>query len=276
MGANDPHSNTHGKIDFRISRQIAGCKREDPPPDRVKPVPVQTLRHSLGIAHSNANNGNQAIADVMALAFFFPLQPGKHTGMQTDNRPFHLEDVQSWIGAQRYLASTVPIQDLPRVTFATLTFTAQKNAVCGKVIGSGCSGDPIFCPVLALVRCIRHLRTDNATPNTPLATCYENGKHAIKPSEVMAALRSSAATLGPALGFLPKDISACSLRVAGAMALLCAHVDTDTIRLIGRWWSDEMLRYLHVQAEPVMQNCSRLMLSGEAFTLLPSQDVPMH
>ena len=81
--------------------------------------------------------------------------------------------------------------------------------------------------------------------------------------------------LGPALGFLPKHISARSLRAAGAMALLCAHVDSDIIRLIGRWRSDEMLRYLHVQAEPVMRNYARLMLSGGTFTLLPSQDVPM-
>jgi hypothetical protein len=33
------------------------------------------------------------------------------------------------------------------------------------------------------------------------------------------------------------------------MALLCAHVDTEIIHLVGRWCSDEMLRYLHVQAE---------------------------
>jgi hypothetical protein len=59
------------------------------------------------------------------------------------------------------------------------------------------------------------------------------------------------------------------------MALLCAHVDTDVIRLLGRWRSDEMLRYLHVQAEPVMRDFSRLMLAGGAFNLLPNQDVPL-
>jgi hypothetical protein len=59
------------------------------------------------------------------------------------------------------------------------------------------------------------------------------------------------------------------------MALLCAHVDTDIIRLLGRWRSDEMLRYLHVQAEPVMRDFSRRMLSGGTFTLLPNQDVPI-
>jgi hypothetical protein len=59
------------------------------------------------------------------------------------------------------------------------------------------------------------------------------------------------------------------------MALLCAHVDSDVIRLLGRWRSDKMLRYLHIQAEPVMRDFSRRMLAGGSFTLLPNQDVPI-
>jgi hypothetical protein len=59
------------------------------------------------------------------------------------------------------------------------------------------------------------------------------------------------------------------------MALLCAQVDSDVIRLLGRWRSDEMLRYLHVQAEPVMRDFSRRMLLGGSFTLLPNQAVPI-
>jgi hypothetical protein len=59
------------------------------------------------------------------------------------------------------------------------------------------------------------------------------------------------------------------------MALLCAQVDTDVIRLLGRWRSDEMLRYLHIQAEPVMRDFARRMLVGGSFTLLPNQTVPL-
>ncbi len=49
------------------------------------------------------------------------------------------------------------------------------------------------------------------------------------------------AALGPDLGFLPSDVSAHCLRVAGATALLLAQVNPDVIRLIGRWHSDKML-----------------------------------
>eukprot|EP00956_Cyclotella_meneghiniana_P040450 scaffold195779_cov33-Cyclotella_meneghiniana.AAC.1 len=52
-------------------------------------------------------------------------------------------------------------------------------------------------------------------------------------------------------------------------------VDSDVIRLIGRWRSDEMLRYLHVQAAPLMQDYSRRMLRSSDYSLIPNQTVPM-
>jgi hypothetical protein len=57
------------------------------------------------------------------------------------------------------------------------------------------------------------------------------------------------------------------------MALLCAQVDTDVIRLISRWRSDKMLRYLHVQAMPLMDHFTRTMAQHGAFTLLPGHNV---
>jgi hypothetical protein len=58
------------------------------------------------------------------------------------------------------------------------------------------------------------------------------------------------------------------------MALLCAKVDTDVIQLLGRWRSDVMLRYLHIQAKPVTRNLARLMVQGIQFALIPGQDDP--
>lgn len=69
-------------------------------------------------------------------------------------------------------------------------------------------------------------------------------------------------------------MSARCLRAAGANALLCAQVDPDIIRLLGRWRSDEMLRYLHLQAAPIMSDFAPRMLQGGNFRLLPNQMVP--
>jgi hypothetical protein len=55
------------------------------------------------------------------------------------------------------------------------------------------------------------------------------------------------------------------------MALLCAKVDTDTIRLLGRWRSDEMLRYLHVQTFPLVAPLAFQMLRHGHFSLMANQ-----
>ena len=79
----------------------------------------------------------------------------------------------------------------------------------------------------------------------------------VTPTMITKLLKGAVSLSGENLGFLPKDVSARSLRAGGALALLCSSIDTDIIRLIGRWRSDEMLRYLHLQAEPLMQRFSK-------------------
>jgi hypothetical protein len=59
------------------------------------------------------------------------------------------------------------------------------------------------------------------------------------------------------------------------MALLCSDIDTNIIWLIGRWRSDEMLWYLHVQAEPLMREFASRMLHRGDFCLIPNQQVPL-
>ena len=54
------------------------------------------------------------------------------------------------------------------------------------------------------------------------------------------------------------------------MALLCGNVDTDKIRFLGRWRSDEMLRYLHVQALPIAAPLASLMVRHGFFSFIPN------
>ena len=89
-------------------------------------------------------------------------------------------------------------------------------------------------------------------------------------------LKNTVTYLGPALGFLATDVSARCLRAAGANALLNARIDPKVITLIGRWRSDEMLRYLHVQNRHLMKDYASRMLRHGDYTLIPNQLVPMH
>jgi hypothetical protein len=275
MGAPDPRLNTFGRLDFRIQRQLSGYHKTDPPPSRVKPIPLAIIYQVIATVQAFPSQAAATISDMIIIAFYFLLRPGEYTGTKQDTTCFRLANVQLWQGGHRLDLANTTDHQLLAATFVSLTFTNQKNGVRGEVIGHSRSGSPICCPVLALVRRILHLRHHSSPPATPLATYYTNNiANPVRPADITDALRQATALVGPSIGFLPNDISASSLRAGGAMALLCASVDSDRIRLLGRWRSDEMLRYLHLQAQPVMRHFASKMLFGGNYSLIPGQDVP--
>jgi hypothetical protein len=97
---------------------------------------------------------------------------------------------------------------------------------------------------------------------------------AVTTTHLTNTLRQATAAMGLAVGITPSDISVRSLCSSGATALLCANVDTDRIRLLGCWRSDEMLRYLHVQAFPVVADLAPTMLQQGNFHIFPNQAIP--
>jgi len=58
------------------------------------------------------------------------------------------------------------------------------------------------------------------------------------------------------------------------MAMLCAKIDPAIIRLVGRWKSDAMFRYLHAQAAPLVEPHAKQMRLHGNFTLLAGADLP--
>ena len=232
----------------------------------------------LNLAFSNRGTAaSQAVADMIVIAFFYLLRPGEYTGTTNDNAPFRLQDVQLFVGSRRLTLLHATEADLQASTSASLTFTTQKNGVRGEVVLHGRSGCVLCCPVAAIVRRIMCLRQHDASPATPLATSWhQHCKHSVSASDITTTLRLAVTMLGSEIGLVPADISARSLRAGGAMALLCAHVDTDIIRLLGRWQSDAMMRYLHLQALPAMNRFANLMTSGGNYTVTPGHHVPVH
>ena len=81
---------------------------------------------------------------------------------------------------------------------------------------------------------------------------------------------------GTHLDFTHKYVSVRSLWVSGAMALLFSGMYTDIISLIGRWRSEKMLQYLHVQAELIIRNYSKLMISHGNYNLLTQNAVHIY
>ena len=273
VGANDPRLNSANNIDFRLQRTLKAWKSTDPAPLRVKPIPISVVRRIAALSRTTESHRPLfcATADMIIVAFFFLLRPGEYT--DNDKDPFRLLDVQLFIGDTRLQVLSAPVEQIQQAQFASLTFTTQKNGVRGEVIGLACSGDPVLCPVQALIRRVLYLRQHSAPVDTPIARVF-GSTSTVTSSFITTTIRDSVLSLGPALGFLPSDVSARCLRAAGATALLLAQVDPDVIRLIGRWRSDEMLRYLHVQAYPLMKDYARRMLTSGNYSLIPNQLVP--
>ena len=232
------------------------------------------LRQVVSLARQSGCPTARAEVDTLVIGVFFLLRPGEYVGRPNEvtDSFFRLRDLSLWIGARAIDPSTAPIADLRASTFASLTFTRQKNGVRGEKIGHGRSGDPHLCPVLCLVARVIALRELPATPATALNTYRPTPTSPVRyilSSDLTRRIRA-ALSIYPDPSYHPTDVSARSTRAAGGvMALLCAGVDSDRIRMIGRWRSDELFRYLHVQAHPIMTGLSAAMLRGGSFRLAP-------
>lgn len=279
VGARDIRLDHRGKVDFRLSRMLRAYTKEDPPPSRVKPVPMQLVVQVVLTAYSPANfhdKALQTIADMTCIGFYFLMRPGEHT-VTANNTPFKYADVEVFIGHTKLDWRTVPYPTLEAATHMRLTFTTQKNGVKGEIIAHGRSGHPRVCPVKATVRRLKYARMLNLPNTAPLCTYHTNTgntKH-VRSADITKALRTCLATLPPtSVDIRSSEIDARSLRAGGATALLNAGVDRNTIQLVGRWKSDAMLRYLHVSNLPVMQSFAMRMFNRGATDVPPGFHVP--
>jgi hypothetical protein len=169
-----------------------------------------------------------------------------------------------------------PISQLEAATTVSLTFTTQKNGNKGEVLTHGPSTDLWACPVRTTARHVIHLQAHTAKSSTPLASYLRATRRIdIKANDVTEALRYAAVATAHQTGPHYSDISAKALGAGGAMALLCGKIDHDTIRMLGRWHSDAMMRYLHLQAKPLMREFAPTMFNHGSYSFLPTDTVPI-
>jgi hypothetical protein len=119
-------------------------------------------------------------------------------------------------------------------------------------------------------------RRHKASLSTPLASFYRgNRRTLVKPRDVTEVLRYEMRLNIHRTGIEPLEISARSLRAGGTMALLHGKVDLSNIRMMGRWYSDAMMRYLHVQAQPILGKYAARMFNEGNYSFLPDEAVPI-
>jgi hypothetical protein len=246
-------------FDPRLARLVGAYRKLDPAPKRVQPISLDVLHQACNIAQAAADPESVAAADLMWTAFFFLLRPGEYMNNADGAHPFSLSDVRLWVVTKQINPLTASIASLHSATFVALVFGNQKNAVRGKVVGHGCSGNQLACPVKAIVRRLEHLRHHNAPASTPLCAVGPNFR-SLPLGKITRLLRQGGVAYSLATSNPLPPINLKALRASGATALMGRDVHTSKIQLIGCWKSDSMLRYLHLQSHDTMSHYSNLML----------------
>ena len=248
--------------------------KEDPPPDKVKPVPIQLLQHALQALKHSPLPAASVLANMLVMGYFFLLRPGEYTCCSEHNFPFRLQDVTFVTPKGQLNAATAPVTDLRQATRVLLYLDNQKNGVRGQSITHGDTPDPALSPLQAVLRQVLYLREHRAPAATPLHTHYTQARPRHVTSQMIsAALKASCKILGPSLGLTSRDITARALRNGGCMALIRANVDPLHARLMGRWKSWAMLEYLHSSSLDT-SDYARRMLTGGNFVIPSHQKLP--
>ena len=122
----DPRLQPTGKLLFALKRQLQCYAKEDPPPTRVDPLPVDLIKIAVSICTASGTARDLCLAHMITIGFFFLCRPGEHT-ITSDNEPFKMSNVQ-------FYADDDPLPQLsPRLPdFLTLTFDTQKMALKAK------------------------------------------------------------------------------------------------------------------------------------------------
>ena len=257
LGYRDPTKDRDGNRDIRLQRLLSCWKKEDGPPSRAAPIPVAVLRTASDHARHQGTRKGRAIADLIWIAFFFCMRPGEYAKTQ-DGHPFTVRDTAFLVNGRWVNGTKVDTTDAFHARSVSLTFTEQKNGVKGERISLGRSGDSNACPVRCLARRIRHLRRNNAVGDCPIHSVFST----TSPTPVRSTDITDTIRLAAHAHFLPAtNISARSLRASGATALLQAGTDVSRIKLLGRWKSDEVFRYLHTTSHHLMDSFAQSMLS---------------
>ena len=132
LGSKYPWMTSTGNIYGRLQLQFCCYSRQDPPPSRVKPIPVQVLRRLACVYAASNDQELQAVAEMIVITFFFLLRPGGYTGTKSDRAPFRLSDVTFSVSRMVFDTATATDNELAAAPFVTLIFSTHKDGVQGE------------------------------------------------------------------------------------------------------------------------------------------------
>ncbi len=147
---------TSGRLHNKISKLQRSFKKDDPPPERVKPIPIPLLCH---MAENNQHSvHSRAVADCGIIGLYYLICPREYTYAKDNDHPFRLEDVSFLVPPQTINAITISREEINAATKCHLDFTDQKNGEKGEAITHGDNNELLLSPLKAVQWQIEHLR----------------------------------------------------------------------------------------------------------------------
>ena len=257
----DPRYGDHLLNDLELAQLTKAYKKTDPPPEKVKPIPLPIVRQACR-NQPNTRQG-RARANAITNGFFYLLRPGEYVHSSKYDHPIRLQDTTFHHKSGFYNGATAPITKIKTSKDVVLNFPDQKNGDKNQPINHGDTRDAKMSPVKSVRDQVLHLRANNAPPTTPLYTYYVNGQpNRVTARELTNALRTACKQIGNQYGISPKDISARALRNGGCVALIRAGVDPLIAQLMGRWRSWAMIEYLQTRSLDTKGLAQRMVDSG--------------
>ena len=268
VGSNNPRYNCLGEIDFRLGRQLipsAYSSKTSTNQHPPRPLLLPLVRHP------------QATIPLQPCLAWLLLPPAPRRLLQRwQIYPYlliHPGDTQFFIRAQSHNTATAPTIIFVQTKFVILFFTNQNNVVKGESIRHVRAGHPQALPVAALHHRVAHLIHNNSPGDTPLSSVYIKGKERIiLRDKITATIFAIICADFPIIGFTKTNVNAQYLHAGSAMAILLEWFYTDTIRLVGRWQSNTVIRYLHITTNSFTQGLSACMVQHNTYALIP----PVH
>lgn len=263
----DPRREIYGpELGLAFTRLYHSYRQEDPAPKPQLALPISVLEDVMTNEGASPSLKNQALADLVVLAFFFLLRVGEYTppgNRRTRTTQIRRKDMQFWSkrpdGNLDRISPLANAAVLLAADAVTITIDNQKNGQRDAVLHHEALPNNPICPCRAAARRfvqMRHCAPQNANA---ILSLYAPNKH-VSAKQIGAIIQVAAVRSMIWLqGYDLLRIGPHSLRASGAMQLKLNGVSDSMIQKMGRWSSTTWLQYLHGQISCLSRGLSASM-----------------
>jgi hypothetical protein len=254
------------ELGLAFTRLFNSYRNEDPAPKPQLALPISVIEDVMKNEGASQSPKDQALADLVVLAFFFLLRVGEYTpsgNRNTRTTQIRRKDLQFWrkrpTGLMDRISPLATLQELLQADAVTITLDNQKNGQRDAVLHHEALPNNPLCPCRAAARRFDRMRLCDPHNANAILSRYAPNKH-VSATQMAGGIRKAALRSMIWLqGYDLLRIGPHSLRASGAMQLKLNGESDSMIQKMGRWSSNTWLQYLHGQISCLTRGISARM-----------------